>query len=163
MVGVTYRSASARPQAGFRPPPLPELPAKQQSDIVPPTFKDKESYQQLFKPLPKPEPPPPLVPFKCEVKSWSQLQQEREAMMSAELNKTKDEAMSMWNRTKEDDEKRVGAINEEKRRIEEEYRAREEIMRRGNEERRIEEENRTKEDDEKRVGAINEEKRRIEE
>ena len=56
-------------------------------------------------------------------------------MMSAELNKTKDEAMSMWNRSKEDDEKRVGAINEEKRRIEEEYRAREEIMRRGNEER----------------------------
>ena len=55
--------------------------------------------------------------------------------MNMELEKTKMEAMSMWNRTKEDDEKRVAKITEEKREREEEYAAREEIMKKGNEER----------------------------
>ena len=55
--------------------------------------------------------------------------------MNNELEKTKEEAMSMWNRTKEDDEKRVAKITEEKKKREEEYIAREEIMKKGNEER----------------------------
>ena len=41
----------------------------------------------------------------------------------------------MWNRTREDDEKRVAKINAEKKLREDEYVAREEIMKRGNEER----------------------------
>jgi len=133
MVGVTYRSASSRPQAGVKPLPQPSQP--EPPPPPPPSFRDKESYQELFKPLPKPEPPPALVPFKIEAKSWKQLQQEREAMMNNELEKTKEEAMSMWNRTKEDDEKRVAKITEEKKKREEEYIAREEIMKKGNEER----------------------------
>merc|ERR1719347_1146857 len=68
-------------------------------------------------------------------KSWKQLQEEREAMMNKELEKTKQEAMSMWNRTKEDDEKRVAKINADKKLRDEEFLAREEIMRRGQQER----------------------------
>merc|ERR1719378_587337 len=56
-------------------------------------------------------------------------------MMNSELEKTKAEAMSMWDRTREDDEKRVAKIAAEKKLIEQESLAREEIMRRGNEER----------------------------
>ena len=73
--------------------------------------------------------------FKVEAKSWKQLQEEREAMMNKELEKTKQEAMSMWNRTKEDDEKRVAKINADKKFRDEEFMKREEIMRRGQEER----------------------------
>merc|ERR1712179_466688 len=43
--------------------------------------------------------------------------------------------MSMWNRTKEDDEKRVAKINADKEFRESEYMAREAIMKRGHEER----------------------------
>jgi len=136
MVGVTYRSAGARPTKGVKPFPLPQPSQPEPKvEVEPPTFRDKESYQELFKPLPKPEPLPLLVPFKIEAKSWRQLQDEREAMMNMELEKTKNEAMSMWNRTKEDDERRIAKIKEEKRRTEDEYLAREEIMRKGNEER----------------------------
>jgi len=137
MVGVTYRSATARPQTG-KGVPLPVLPPSHQQtspEVIPPSFRDKESYQELFKPLPKPEPPPQLIPFKVEAKSWKQLQEEREAMMNKELEKTKQEAMSMWNRTKEDDEKRVAKINADKKFRDEEFMKREEIMRRGQEER----------------------------
>ena len=73
--------------------------------------------------------------LQIEAKSWKQLQQEREAMMNNELEKTKEEAMSMWNRTKEDDEKRVAKITAEKKLRDEEYLAREAIMKKGNEER----------------------------
>ena len=55
--------------------------------------------------------------------------------MNKELEKTKQEAMSMWNRTKEDDEKRVAKINADKKFRDEEFMKREEIMRRGQEER----------------------------
>lgn len=138
MVGVTYRSASARPQHG----PKFSLPSPQQSQGASaldareaPSFKDKESYQELFKPLPKPDALPPLVPFKTEVKSWKQLQTEREALMDSHLEKTKNEAMTLWNRAKDDDNKRINKITDEQRRIEEESRAREEILRRGDQER----------------------------
>jgi len=134
MVGVTYRSATARPQLGSKPLPQPSQP-QPKPHVPPPSFRDKESYQELFKPLPKPEAAPQLIPFKIEAKSWKQLQTEREAMMNNELEKTKEEAMSMWNRTREDDEKRVAKINAEKKLREDEYVAREEIMKRGNEER----------------------------
>jgi len=56
-------------------------------------------------------------------------------MMNKELEKTKQEAMSMWNRTKEDDEKRVAKINMDKQLRDAEYMAREAIMKRGHEER----------------------------
>ena len=68
MVGVTYRSASSRPanSANKFVPPQPQ-PEKQVERGPAPTFKDKEAYQELFKPLPKPEAIPQLVPFKvCE-------------------------------------------------------------------------------------------------
>ena len=55
--------------------------------------------------------------------------------MNKELEKTKQEAMSMWNRTKEDDEKRVAKINADKKFRDEEFMKREEIMWRGQEER----------------------------
>ena len=65
MVGITYRSASARP--GNAPKfPLPTPPQSQSPAVArapAPTFKDKESYQELFKPLPKPDALPPLVHF----------------------------------------------------------------------------------------------------
>ena len=55
--------------------------------------------------------------------------------MNKELEKTKQEAMSMWNRTKEDDEQRVAKINADKKFRDQEFMKREEIMRRGQEER----------------------------
>merc|ERR1712227_1154835 len=100
-----------------------------------PSFKDKESYQGLFKPLPKPEPIPALVPFKVEAKSWKQLQEERESLMQMQLDKTKNEAVELWNRAKTDDQMRLSKIDADKKRIEDEARAREEILRRGDEER----------------------------
>ena len=69
------------------------------------------------------------------MKSWKQLQQEREALMNSHLEKTKDEAMTLWNRAKDDDKQRINKITDEQRRIEEESRAREEILRRGDQER----------------------------
>ena len=68
MVGVTYRSASSRPNnnaSKFVFPP-PQQDTKIERGPAP-SFKDKESYQELFKPLPKPEPAPQLVPFKVMI------------------------------------------------------------------------------------------------
>ena len=55
--------------------------------------------------------------------------------MNSHLEKTKNEAMTLWNRAKDDDTKRINKITDEQRRIEEESRAREEILRRGDQER----------------------------
>ena len=55
--------------------------------------------------------------------------------MNSHLEKTKDEAMTLWNRAKDDDKQRINKITDEQRRIEEESRAREEILRRGDQER----------------------------
>jgi len=136
MVGVTYRSASARPANKSNnfvfPPPQDDVKVERGPA---PSFKDKESYQELFKPLPKPESIPALVPFKVEAKSWKQLQEERESLMEMQLDKTKNEAVELWNRAKTDDQLRISKINEDKKRIEDEARAREEILRRGDEER----------------------------
>ena len=63
MVGVSYRSASARPNNAQKFV-FPESQKKTLESHQAPSFKDKESYQELFKPLPKPEAAPPLVPFK---------------------------------------------------------------------------------------------------
>merc|ERR1719228_352351 len=111
MVGVTYRSSSARPashKAGgsMRIPP----PSQPQEEVTPAgpalSFKDKDSYQELFKPLPKPEPIPTLgSSLTVEAKSWRQLQDEREALMSKQIEGTKNEAMSLWGRAKEEDSK----------------------------------------------------------
>ena len=67
MVGITYRSASARPSLSSANKPV--FPQPQDSQQTPargpaPSFKDKETYQELFKPLPKPEPIPVLTQFK---------------------------------------------------------------------------------------------------
>lgn len=143
MVGVTYRSSSCRPvgQGGARMPPSGSMGdkagVKEVTQAQPSlSFRDKDSYQELFKPLPKPEPMPTLgSSFKIEAKSWRQLQEEREALMFKEIEKTKDEAMSLWGRAKDEDTKRVDMINSEKQRMEEEQKLREEIMRKGNDER----------------------------
>ena len=63
MVGVSYRSASARP-SNAQKFVFPESQKKPVESPPAPSFKDKESYQELFKPLPKPDALPPLVPFK---------------------------------------------------------------------------------------------------
>jgi len=55
--------------------------------------------------------------------------------MTKEIEKTKCEALSLWDRAKAEDSKRVNAITTEKQRIEEEARKREEIMAAGNAER----------------------------
>ena len=52
-----------------------------------------------------------------------------------QLEKTKGEAMELWNRAKDDDQQRLKKLSEDQRRIEDEARAREEILRRGDEER----------------------------
>ena len=59
MVGVTYRSSSARPGARGATAPPPLAPQAVQR-APPPTFRDKQSYTELFKPLPKPEPIPSM-------------------------------------------------------------------------------------------------------
>jgi len=143
MVGVTYKNPSCRPANSKLPSnsklPLPNPEPEQRNAEIerlpPPTFKDKNSYQELFKPLPKPEPLPELKPFKVESKSWRQLQEERESLLQAEIERTRVEAMSLWDRAREDDTKRLQGIITEKERILNEQRMREEIMRRGNEER----------------------------
>jgi len=137
MVGVTYKNNSCRPRNSLTSSlPLPiQEPEKPKEVVPPPSFKDKDAYQELFKPLPKPEPLPELKPFKVETKSWRQLQEEREAILQREIEKTKEEAMSLWDRAKQDDSKRLNTIMTEKQRIENEQKMREDIMRRGNEER----------------------------
>merc|ERR1711899_14535 len=123
MVGVTYRSNSARPNNAASKFVFPAATQAQDSAAQrgpAPSFKDKESYNELFKPLPK---------------SWKQLQEERESLMTSQLEKTKCEAMELWNGAKTDDQQRINKISDEQRRIEEESRAREEILRRGDDER----------------------------
>jgi len=141
MVGVTYRNNNCRPggqRGGQGGPPVPRAgsPSKTVPVVQTPSFKDKESYQDLFKPLPKPEPIPTLGgALRIEAKSWKQLQEEREALMTREIQKTKDEAVSFWDRAKEEDNKRMAVINKEKTRIEEEQRKRELLQKSANEER----------------------------
>merc|ERR1711899_546694 len=138
MVGVTYRSNSARPNNAASKFVFPAAAQAQDSAAQrgpAPSFKDKESYNELFKPLPKPDPAPSFAPIKFEAKSWKQLQEERESLMTSQLEKTKCEAMELWNRAKTDDQQRINKISDEQRRIEEESRAREEILRRGDDER----------------------------
>lgn len=55
--------------------------------------------------------------------------------MNSQLEKTKYEALELWNRAKNDDQQRVNKLSEDQKRIEEESKAREEILRRGDEER----------------------------
>lgn len=55
--------------------------------------------------------------------------------MQMQLDKTKNEAVELWNRAKTDDQMRLSKIDADKKRIEDEARAREEILRRGDEER----------------------------
>ena len=52
-----------------------------------------------------------------------------------QLEKTKGEAMELWSRARDDDQQRLNKISEDKKRLEEESKAREEILRRGDEER----------------------------
>ena len=73
--------------------------------------------------------------LQVEAKSWKQLQEERESLMQMQLDKTKNEAVELWNRAKTDDQMRLSKIDADKKRIEDEARAREEILRRGDEER----------------------------
>ena len=66
MVGVTWKGARGRPSVGGAAPTLPS--ARQEAARRPSepavSFRDKEAYQELFKPLPKPEPIPQLITFK---------------------------------------------------------------------------------------------------
>jgi len=136
MVGVTYRSSSCRPSTSKLPPPPPAAAQPTAPTKPAPSFRDKESYSELFKPLPKPEPIPTLGGgLRVDAKPWRQLQEEREALMTKEIEKTKCEALSLWDRAKAEDSRRVNAITTEKQRIEEEARKRDEIMAQGNAER----------------------------
>ena len=68
MVGVTWKakrsmSLTAGPGGGLRaasqpPQAVAAQPQEPPRPVI--TFKDKQSYQELFKPLPKPEPIPTL-------------------------------------------------------------------------------------------------------
>lgn len=75
MVGITYRSASARPSlSSSKPPLLPQTESQQTPARGPaPSFKDKETYQELFKPLPKPEPIPAFTQFKVGYSIYIQM------------------------------------------------------------------------------------------
>jgi len=137
MVGVTWKGARTRStqpskELAAAPPPQAENSAPPRPTI---SFRDKDAYQDLFQPLPKPEPIPQLTSFKIEAKSWRQLQEEREAMVNQEIERTKNEALQMWERTKSEDNKRIQGIQSERNRMEREQAAREQILRREAEER----------------------------
>jgi len=150
MVGVTWkgsRSKSMSSAAGssFRaasqpPPAAPTEPVKPAV-----TFKDKQSYQDLFKPLPKPEPLPDLKITQIDCKSWSQLQKEREDIVNKEIERTRHEANSLYQRVLQDDKKRVDMIEMEQQRIKSEQEARELILKKEREERRVKDEERKEE------------------
>ena len=71
---MTYRSASSRPANSGSKFVFPPTQEEQKIERGPaPSFKDKESYQELFKPLPKPEAIPQLVPFKVCVENFAGL------------------------------------------------------------------------------------------
>merc|ERR1712242_450055 len=122
MVGVTYRSNSARPNNAASKFVFPAAAQAQDSAArrgPAPSFKDKESYNELFKPLPKPDPAPSFAPIKFEAKSWKQLQEERESLMTSQLEKTKCEAMELWNRAKTDDQQRIKLLLHQCQRVQE--------------------------------------------
>ena len=73
--------------------------------------------------------------FKGEAKSWQQLQAERDAIVEAEVVKTKHEAEEMAARAKNEDLKRQNAIQMERQRVESAEQARENLMKAENEER----------------------------
>ena len=73
--------------------------------------------------------------FQIESKSWRQLQEEREALMNGEIERTRREAEDMWARAQAEDSQRLGAIQRERERQEAEQRTREEMLTRDKEER----------------------------
>ena len=73
--------------------------------------------------------------FQIESKSWRQLQEEREALMNGEIERTRREAEAMWARAQAEDSQRLGAIQRERERQEAEQRTREEMLSRDKEER----------------------------
>jgi len=139
MVGVTWKGARSRPsvqsnKAGQQQSGANHHEQQQQQPSQPaapatPSFRDLAEYQELFKPLPKPEAIPVLTPVKIDVKSWREMQQEREAMVNAEIERTKMEANQMWQRAMEEDKKRTDCLNMDRQRIEQEQLAREDILR----------------------------------
>eukprot|EP00088_Acartia_fossae_P015955 TRINITY_DN18866_c0_g1_i1.p1 TRINITY_DN18866_c0_g1~~TRINITY_DN18866_c0_g1_i1.p1 ORF type:complete len:336 (+),score=122.81 TRINITY_DN18866_c0_g1_i1:22-1029(+) len=154
MVGVTWKGSRSRSfsssggPGGARAASQPPSQSQQQADLPPKpviTFKDKQSYQELFKPLPKPEPIPTLNVVQIDCKSWSQLQKEREDIVQREIVNTKREADSMFQRVQQDDRKRINLIEQERIRIETEQRKREEILAKEREERRQKDEARKQE------------------
>ena len=56
--------------------------------------------------------------FQIESKSWRQLQEEREALMNGEIERTRREAEAMWARAQAEDSQRLGAIQRERERQE---------------------------------------------
>jgi len=68
MVGVTWKGAKGRPPLGDRavsqPPAAGGGERRPSAPAV--SFKDRAEYQELSRPLPKPEPIPALNPVKVE-------------------------------------------------------------------------------------------------
>ena len=69
MVGVTWKGSKSRTSVGEKATSSIQSVRQEARRPSEPaiSFRDKESYQQLFKPLPKPEPIPQLTPFKVNL------------------------------------------------------------------------------------------------
>lgn len=101
-------------------------------------YRDVDKYrdQITVTPIRQPVPQDPLTErLLGEAKSWQQLQAERDAIVQAEVMKTKQEAEEMANRAKMEDVKRQNAIQMERQRVENAEQARELLMKTENEER----------------------------
>ena len=67
MVGVTWKGARGRPSLPSRGCSQPPAMTEERRVSAPSvSFRDKTEYQDLFKPLPKPEPIPQLTSFKVK-------------------------------------------------------------------------------------------------
>jgi len=96
---------------------------------------DKYKDQITVTPIRQPVQDPLTERLLDEAKSWQQLQKERDAIVEAEVVKTKNEADEMANRARMEDKHRTNAIQMERERVENAEKTREMLMKTENEER----------------------------